>query len=513
MKQYGDHHLKFKTMLFDTTVPNIQNYTAPQTPKFSGNEKTLMSVLGYNDEGNRNTWGKIASFTPAFAVGSNLLSKQFIKDEPQELQDSVKLANQQKLQEALAGAQVAAGVGLSIAGLPNVGVPMAISGVGQGVRSFGNNREMKDGGYIPGGSHRSGNDIALVHAKTGQDTGIRVEGAELLFSKENTEQLKEAIKNNDHKKLLKIVKSQLKNGTPKMEHGEMEFGGGGMMPYMPQEDNNINWNNYLAYGNFAQPIQLQEQSTFLPNIVANDQVSQNVMALDNPMANQQTLNGLTTQPTNTNWSTGLMYGSDASMPMSNTSLTAPTSGNSMGNYWNYIPGIAQTAIGLSNVNKKIPTITEPAAYANYISRLAQMSNQGYTPEERAYIDRDIKGTYDLGLNKAAMYSGGNSAAVQSTLGELGRGMNEAKLRARAEEAGLKRQNLLNYGSALGTETQLFNLPNQEWAMKYALMNKEAAANLANTGLTNVQSAATYNNLYNSPEYLALIQAYKNKAAQ
>jgi hypothetical protein len=50
-------------------------------------------------------------------------------------------------------------------------------------------------------------------------------------------------------------------------------------------------------------------------------------------------------------------------------------------------------------------------------------------------------------------------------------------------------------------------------MKYALMNKEAAAGLANTGLSNIQSASTHNQLYNSPEYLALLQAYKNKTAQ
>jgi hypothetical protein len=349
---------------------------------------------------------------------------------------------------------------------------------------------MKDGGYIPGGSHRSGNDIALVHAKTGQDTGIRVEGSELLFSKENTEELKEAIKNNDHKKLLKIVKSQLKNGTPKIEHGNMEFEEGTNWSGIPnvQQDSDP-----YAFGNFYGRPQGQPYGVYAPE------------QIDYSMAGYMPSDAMLNRNYN-----------DTTLPIQEginavSSSTAPT--NSMGNYWNYIPGLAQAAIGLSNVNKKIPTIQEPAAYSNYVNRLAQMSNQGYTPEERAYIDRDIKGTYDLGLNKAAMYSGGNSAAVQSTLGELGRGMNEAKLRARAEEAGLKRQNLLNYGSALGTETQLFNLPNQEWAMKYALMNKEAAAGLANTGLTNVQGAATYNNLYNSPEYLALIQAYKNKASE
>jgi hypothetical protein len=166
-----------------------------------------------------------------------------------------------------------------------------------------------------------------------------------------------------------------------------------------------------------------------------------------------------------------------------------------------------------NTKGDIPTIKEPTSYSNYVNRLAEMSTQGYTPEERALIDRDIKGTYELGLSKAKQYSGGNSAAILSSLNQLGMGMNTAKLTSAAQEAALKRQNLLNYGSALGAEAQMFNLPNQEWAMKYALMNKEAAASLANTGLSNIQSAATYNNLYNSPEYLALIQAYKNKATQ
>jgi hypothetical protein len=481
-------------MLFDTIQPQINNYTAPQNPKFSGNEKKLMSILGYNDEGNRNTWGKIMPFVPGLGVagtiGSNIFANHLASDNDEILREHIRAANKQKGMASIGGLEIGAGVAASALGAPQAGMPLITQGIGTSAQSF----QMKEGGYIPGGSHKSGNDIALVHANTGEDTGIRVEGKELLFSKENTEELKEAIENNDHEKLFKIVESQLNNGKPQMDNEKMELGEGTNWSGIP---NVQQYTNPYAFGDYFG----KEQNGQPYGVYAPEQIDYSMAG----MAGYTPSNAMLNRNYN-----------DTPLPMQEgidavSSSTAPT--NSMGNYWSYIPALAQTAIGLSNVNKKIPTIQEPAAYSNYVNRVEQMSHQGYTPEERAYIDRDIKSTYALGLDKAKSYSGGNSAAVLGTLNSLGNGMNEAKLKAKAEEAGLKRQNLLNYGSALGTETQLFNLPNQEWAMKYALMNKEAAANLANTGLTNVQGAATYNNLYNSPEFLALLQAYKNKAAQ
>jgi hypothetical protein len=492
-------------MLFDTTIPKIQNYTNTPTAKFGGTDKTIMSLLGYNDEGNRNTWGKIMPFTPfggAATIGGNFLAHKMVSDDSQQLQDNVAQANQEKMKAALAMLQIGAGVGATAFGAPQAGVPLITSGAGSAVQSFG------EGGILPSGSHKSGNDLALVHSKTGEDTDIRLEGGELLFSKENTEELKEAIKNNDHKKMLKIVKSQMKGGKHKMDNKKMELGEGrgwSGIPNVQQDSNPYAFGDYFGKEQNGQPVFDKYTPTSVqPYVFEGQKAPFSYANPDFSVAQGDTSNPYTFSE---DWS-----GADV-INGKGMDATIPTSGNSMGDYWSYIPGIAQTAIGLSNVNKKIPTITEPAAYSKYISRLAQMSNQGYTPEEKAYLNRGIQGSYDLGMNKAVNYSGGNSAAVLGTLNSLGNSMNEAKLKMAAEESGLKRQNLLNYGNALGTETQMFNLPNQEWAMKYALMNKEAAANLARTGLENVQSAGQYNKLYNSPEYLALLQAYKNKAAQ
>jgi len=479
-------------MIFDTSAPIVNNYIAPTTPKVSGGEKTILSLLGYKDDGTQNQWGKIMPLIPGGGLINSIASEKIAagitRDNDNMIRDNIKASLQSRIKGGLALAQFGAGVGMTAAGMPQ-GIGMAIQGLGQGINYA--QQEFGKGGYIPGGSHKSGNDIALVDSKTGEDTGMRVEGDELLFNRHNSDLLRKAIDDKDLSLIYHVVQKQMSEGKPKQEGGE--YGEG--TNYAGLASQNNQQENPYAYGYFGadhsgKPIFDTYQIPTEPYVFGSESI---------PTQSKTTIYG---DPSTWGTINGTM--ADAS------STTPPPTSNGMGNYWNYIPGAAQTLIGLSNVNQKVPNIVEPNSYADYVSRLHTMANQGYTPQERALINGEIERTYQTGIGKAKAYSGGNAPALLATLNMLGQGRNEALLKSTAEEQAIKRQNLLNYGSALSNEINMFNLPNQEWARKKALLDKEAAASLANTGIQNMQSAATYNNLYNSPEYAAMLAAYKGK---
>jgi hypothetical protein len=162
------------------------------------------------------------------------------------------------------------------------------------------------------------------------------------------------------------------------------------------------------------------------------------------------------------------------------------------NKWGYLasalPGVLQTIYGLSQSDQTLPQFHEPAAYSNYVNEMQKMSTQGFSPAENALYNRDLQNTYDLGLQKVKQYSGGNGATVLSNLSALSNSMNEAKLKGAAEDKQLQRQNMLNYGSALGTEAQLYNLPQQEWLMRNYLAKQQNAYNSIESGLGNLEGA-------------------------
>jgi hypothetical protein len=127
------------------------------------------------------------------------------------------------LNAILAGGEITAGAALSATGAgAAIGAPLIGAGVQQGIKTA----NMANGGYMPdyssvmgnggmvnGGSHQSGHDLAIVDKNTGGDTGIRVEGGEMVFSKERTNALRNAYNQKDYNAVMQIVREQMHNGV------------------------------------------------------------------------------------------------------------------------------------------------------------------------------------------------------------------------------------------------------------------------------------------------------------
>jgi hypothetical protein len=444
-------------MIFDTQIPIVQNYVAQPSHKFSGDDATLMKLLGYKDDGERNTWGKIASFNPSFALGSNLIANNVVKNtNDAELQAAVKLSNQKKMGEALAGLQVGAGIGLSIAGMPQAGVPMALSGVQQGVKSFGNGGEMKYGG-----SHASNNDFAVVHKNTGQDTGVRLENGEVIFSEDRSDMMKRAVDNGDKDFLMKIVEQQLKvnNKSNVKEIGDNELNIGNEVQ-LAQNNSPYGWNGMTGTFDISNP------------------------------------NTLTTPNIN--------------QPIESQGLVASTTTPNYASYLQYAPALAQIGIGLAGASKSLPKgFTIPEDWNNYYNQTKQQSNEGFTPEEKIMYQNDILGNYKMGVNKLVNYAGGNSAAVLGNLTELGQAKNEAELKLAAMDKQQKRANMATYADALNKDIAMKQIIDN-MTLEMAMKNRGAASSLANTGLSNLDNGVQYQQKYGkgSPYYEAMLELAK-----
>lgn len=487
-------------MLFDTQVPSVQNYVADPTtkPQFNGNWLTKLG--GYDDSGNKTLLGKgLSTIMPAVGFAADLQAHNLAKGTEQE--SAVSRTINQDIARQLAITQLAAGIATSN--------PSMIAGGGMQLPQT----YMKDGGILNGGSHRSGNDLALVHAKSGEDTHVRLEGGELLFSKENTDLLKKALKSNDHKRLMKVVKKQLANGgSPNIDNdGDEEYFGGTSkygIPYTANYSNNINISNPSTWG------LLNGSWGGVP--MSNDTYDgASVMADVNPMGDTPTI------ATSPNYYSSMIgennqNGNVLRALLDNQESTTPTSAPPTSpehNKWAYLaealPYAAQTAYGLQQTKAALPTITEPLRNAAFVNELQRLSHQGYTPEEKALFNTQAQSEYARGVYNAKENSGGNAAALMGALGNLSLAKHEANLKLAAQDAALRRENLMNYGNALNTEAQLYNIPSQQWAMQQAAAARAAGANLAQAGMGNLEGLFMNQKAENDPLRLAMLKYYQN----
>lgn len=86
--------------------------------------------------------------------------------------------------------------------------------------------------HVKGGN--GGDDIALVHAGTGKDTGIRVEKGEMIvFSDENVKALNDAVKSGDKEKAFSLIADQLSKGGKQMGTTNYSDGGKGTTDNTP----------------------------------------------------------------------------------------------------------------------------------------------------------------------------------------------------------------------------------------------------------------------------------------
>ena len=92
----------------------------------------------------------------------------------------------------------------------------------------------EDGGvaHVKGGN--GGDDIALVHAGTGKDTGVRVEKGEMIvFSDENVKALNDAVKSGDKEKAFSLIADQLSKRGKQMGTTNYSDGGKGTTDNTP----------------------------------------------------------------------------------------------------------------------------------------------------------------------------------------------------------------------------------------------------------------------------------------
>lgn len=474
--------------LFDTQIPVVKNFDATQpSPTFSGHEETIMKLLGYKDDGTRNTWGKIMPFTPfggAATIGGNLLANQMVKDNDPALQEAVHQANKEKIQGALAMLQIGAGVGATAFGAPQAGVPLITSGVNQGIKTFANGGEMEHGG-----SHESGNDFAVVHKQTGEDTGIRLENGEVVFSEDRSELMKDAVESGNKDLLMKIVEQQLR-----VNNKGKEMANGTNYVNVSQQENDP-----YAFGSFYGQPKGQPIFDTYPAPQNQPYVFQGQQTPSTPMYGSPNTWGA--------WNS-------SEVPQQMSASTPSATGSGM-EYLSYLPGLLQTVTGLAGASKELPKgFTPTQDWTDYYNQAKEQSTQGFTPEEKIMYQHDILGNYNLGLDKLTKYSGGNSAAVLAGLNELGQGKNDAELKLAAMDKQQKRANLSNYASALDKDLAMQQIM-QDKVLEMAMKNRAAASGLANTGLGNLENTYQYQQNYGkgSPYYNAMLENIKRGQIQ
>jgi hypothetical protein len=475
--------------IFDTTQPNTANTWGnyiPTPPQSSSD--FLQKLIGQKADGTQNLWGDALQFTPLMPLkeAGNIY----------EAYKNSNTNNAQNYRNTATGAfsSYANQAQSILSNLTNGAIPQQTAGLSQLSQVF-----MKDGGVLKGGSHASGNDMQIVHSLTGKPTGVKIEGGEMVVSEDRTEGLKKylakkSLSKSDYKGMERLIREQMAEKPERAdnENGEVELADGGIIPF----DSSLG----SDFSNYYIP---QDATT-----ASVGNAGQNAGIFGYPFNNQAP------NPQDANWQ-GFPYANGTNntdwskyQPATTPDTTAAKSTSP--NYWNYVPGAAQSLIGLAATTRHLPTPTIPAEWTQNLNNLRLQSTQGFSPAEMAMYKRDAMNTYRLNNANLANNAQGNAGAILGNQSTASNDLNDANLKLMAMNKGQQRLNQQNYQSALGTDV---GLQQHIFDMLYnqALQTKNAGAALANTGLTNLQSANTYTNLYNSPEYKAYLAQLTQRA--
>lgn len=366
--------------------------------------------------------------------------------------------------------------------------------------------QMSNGGMVNGGSHQSGHDLAIVDKNTGGDTGIRVEGGEMVFSKERTNALKHAYNQNDYNAVMRIVREQMHNGVNahKLEGGTNELN------LVPQ-GSAMNWNDGYP-----------QNPSVINQIEYNTPYSTNRMVSDANELNIGTPINTKIQANSMNWDTGYANKFDPNIelagmptkyasqkdygisPMQNpemrlqqdynaigTGAVTPPS-NASGSWMDYIkyaiPAI-QTGLGAYASQTKLPEFTTPPEFDAMIALHKRQSGEGLSAQENMLLDRAIQDTYTTGLNKIYNNSGGNAGAILGNQNALAGDVLNAKIKQAALNADQRKKNQDTYSEDVAKQLALVqNLYNQRYAQ--AAGARAAGGNLMGVGLNNAQDMIT-----------------------
>lgn len=471
-------------MTFNTydpdTASTFQYYTPPQrkdlnsTYAFGVSKKNALKLLGFNDNGQLNAWGKAVNIgaplwggplgvavpalrdTVAKSIASDTVAEQGIADR-----------QQKDLRLGVAGAELLGGAAL---GLTGAGAPAAVPLITKGGIGVAQNI-MQDGGFLQGGSHASGKDLAVVDKQTGSDTGVRMEGGELLFSRERTEALKDAVANCDYGKLMKIAHEQIMQPTNKSE--------------------------YANGGTITEP-------TYLSDAIQPQQIS--VPYLQQPeMGGLMERNTTMTMPTTPNEDIPLMpmrtmYATEPTMQYADVDRsvaptiigggTASTPSTDWMSYLKYTIPIAQTALGATAaLTTKLPEYTPPADFLGMIERRKRMANEGLNAQENILLDKEAQDAYRLGVDNIYKASGGNAGAILGNQNALASDLLNFQLKKAAMNSAERKANIGDYENSIAKELELSR---DAYGRKYnqAAGTRAAGGNLLGVGLLNAQDAFT-----------------------
>jgi hypothetical protein len=344
---------------------------------------------------------------------------------------------------------------------------------------------MGNGGMVNGGSHQSGHDLAIVDKNTGGDTGIRVEGGEMVFSKERTNALKHAYNQNDYNAVMRIVREQMHNGV-----NAHKLGGGTNELTLAPQGSSMNWNT----GNVQNP-------SVLNDIQYNTPYSTNRMVSDSNELNMGTPINIDPQGSSMNWNTGYTQATNNSIDALNgfkaRGGVATTTANPSGKWTDYLKyAIPLVGVGLgayASQKNKLPEFTPPAEFNAMMALHKRQSGEGLSAQENMLLDRAIQDTYTTGLNKIYGSSGGNAGAILGNQNALAGDVLNAKIKQAALNADQRKKNQDAYSEDMAKQLSLLQ---DAYKLKYAQAAgaRAAGGNLLGVGLNNAQDIMSANAL-------------------
>lgn len=343
-------------------------------------------------------------------------------------------------------------------GLPYENAP----DVGQG----GQTLNLKHGGAVMvHGGRRERDDIALVNADTGEDTGKRVSSGEMIvFSEDTLNSLKTALKGKDKDEVFNLVKAQVSKKPGK----KFVDGGSGNTGYYPPDQGKA-----MGYWYPSEDVQYYEEPGTPGGLMNSD-----IYNLQNSSAEIPAI---------------------PAMPASRRPAANTNVGDNL-SYW--APSVAGSAFdlyrmyqGLKGAKTKIPTWNRPAEWVRYMDEARNASTMGFSGAEMANLQGELDRGYLSDVSNIYNASGGNAGTVLGNLGRANTQRNTNQLKVALADRAARLDNLKRYGAVLGNDV---NLDRLIFSDKYSeAKQKEAAgAKLANDAIMNLKDRGVVDQFYN-----------------
>lgn len=322
---------------------------------------------------------------------------------------------------------------------------------GGGVTGLRSYETMEKGGKIKGASHEEGG-IALIDTKTGEDTGIRVEGEERVVNDKDWTQLLSLLasgKTKQAKNLLQDIDKRVpqKEGASELDPDDeddiMEMANGGEIK-LGGDTSRWNWDGLGSNGYRTVP------SDNIPYTVNNDIVAAQLSTQDNMPAPVEDV-------------------------VMSKSITTPNINleDTLGNVYDF----ARFGLGTAGAATKLPKWRVSGEWNDYVDRQKYLSEQGILPEERAIMNNRNDAQYAAQVRDLANYSGGDAGALLGNLAVANRDRYAANADIALKDRLLKNQSLDKYGNVLlqdiGLQKDAFDIGYNE-----ALATARSGASLA-----------------------------------